>query len=65
MPDPEIVKREQKECLDRKLLLLNCGTYANVVRWIPPLVVTEQQINDGLTLFEEALREVYTTSGSL
>ncbi|HEX6385752.1 MAG TPA: aminotransferase class III-fold pyridoxal phosphate-dependent enzyme [Anaerolineae bacterium] len=57
-PDPEAVKRIQKACLDRKLLLLNCGTYGNVIRWIPPLVVTEQQVNEGLAVFEESIREV-------
>jgi 4-aminobutyrate aminotransferase len=30
------------------LLLLSCGTYDNTVRWIPPLNVTSEQINDGL-----------------
>jgi 4-aminobutyrate aminotransferase-like enzyme len=36
--------------------LLNCGTYGNVIRWIPPLVVTEQQINEGLAIFEQAVQ---------
>jgi 4-aminobutyrate aminotransferase len=43
---------------DRGLLLLSCGTYDNTVRWIPPLNVTAEQINDGLRIFESALREV-------
>jgi 4-aminobutyrate aminotransferase len=37
------------------LLLLTCGTYDNVVRWIPPLVVDAAQIEDGLDMFERAL----------
>jgi 4-aminobutyrate aminotransferase len=41
---------------DQNLLLLTCGTYDNVVRWIPPLNVTSEQINDGLKAFEDALR---------
>ncbi|MCB0196286.1 MAG: aminotransferase class III-fold pyridoxal phosphate-dependent enzyme [Anaerolineae bacterium] len=40
---------------DGHLLLLSCGTYANTIRWIPPLVVTEAQINEGLEKFERAL----------
>lgn len=55
-PDPDVVKRIQKACLARNLLLLNCGTYGNVIRWIPPLVVTEQQIDEGLAIFEEAVQ---------
>jgi 4-aminobutyrate aminotransferase len=42
---------------DRNLLLLTCGTYDNVVRWIPPLNVTSEQINDGLKIFEGALKK--------
>ncbi|HUI90432.1 MAG TPA: aminotransferase class III-fold pyridoxal phosphate-dependent enzyme [Anaerolineales bacterium] len=40
---------------DRSLLLLTCGTYDNVIRWIPPLNVTSEQVNDGLKAFEGAL----------
>jgi 4-aminobutyrate aminotransferase len=43
---------------DRGLLLLSCGTYDNTVRWIPPLNVTSEQINEGLNIFESALKEV-------
>lgn len=43
---------------ERNLLLLSCGTYDNTIRWIPPLNVTSQQINDGLNIFREALGEV-------
>jgi 4-aminobutyrate aminotransferase len=49
----EIIQAAEK----RALLLLTCGTYDNVVRWIPPLNVTSQQINDGLKIFGDALKE--------
>ncbi len=42
---------------ENKLLLLTCGTYDNVVRWIPPLNVTPGQINDGLKIFEGSLKK--------
>jgi 4-aminobutyrate aminotransferase len=41
---------------ERNLLLLSCGTYDNTIRWIPPLNVTGEQINDGLNVFSEALK---------
>jgi 4-aminobutyrate aminotransferase len=56
-PDGDLVKKMQKVCLNHHMLLLNCGTYGNTIRWIPPLVVSEAQINDGLTIFEQALQE--------
>ncbi len=42
---------------EQGLLLLTCGTYDNTIRWIPPLNVTSEQINDGLKVFGEALRK--------
>lgn len=46
-----------KACLDKKLLMLSCGSYGNVLRWIPPLVVNEAQIAEALRIFEQALKE--------
>jgi 4-aminobutyrate aminotransferase len=43
---------------ERGLLLLTCGTYDNTIRWIPPLNVTREQIQEGLRIFEEALKAV-------
>jgi 4-aminobutyrate aminotransferase len=51
-----IVKEIIHAAEDRNLLLLTCGTYDNVVRWIPPLNVSSEQINDGLKAFEGALK---------
>jgi len=42
---------------EHNLLLLTCGTYDNTIRWIPPLNVSSQQINDGLKIFAEALKD--------
>jgi 4-aminobutyrate aminotransferase len=55
--DKSIIKAVIHACEERGLLLLSCGTYDNVIRWIPPLIVNEQQINDGLGIFAEALKE--------
>ncbi len=43
---------------ERGLLLLTCGTYDNTIRWIPPLNVSSEQIQEGLRIFEEALQAV-------
>jgi 4-aminobutyrate aminotransferase len=55
--DKARVKAIVHACEERGLLLLTCGTYDNVIRWIPPLVVTEKQITDSLGIFSEALKE--------
>ncbi len=57
-PDKNTAKAVAKACLERNLLLLTCGSYENVIRWIPPLIVTGEQIDEALGIFEEALQEV-------
>lgn len=57
-PDKATTKAVQAACLERGLLLLTCGTYENVIRWIPPLIVTQDQIDKALNIFAEALEEV-------
>lgn len=57
-PDAAITAKVISSCVNEGLLLLGCGSYKNVVRWIPPLVVTEAQIEAGLQIFENALEEV-------
>lgn len=57
-PDKLTTKAVVHACEERKLLLLTCGTYDNVIRWIPPLVVNEQQIEDAVSIFTDALMEV-------
>jgi 4-aminobutyrate aminotransferase len=56
-PDGATATAVQQACLRRNLLLLTCGSYGNVIRWIPPLVVSEVQIGEALTIFNEALAE--------
>jgi 4-aminobutyrate aminotransferase len=53
--DAATTARVQQECIKCNLLLLTCGTYGNVIRWIPPLVVNAEQIDAGLAIFNEAL----------
>ena len=52
-----IVKKIVHAAEENNLLLLTCGTYDNTIRWIPPLNVTAGQINEGLKIFEGALKE--------
>jgi len=54
-PDTDTAKAVRVKCLERGLMLLTCGPYGNVVRWIPPLIVTQEQIDEALEIFEGAL----------
>lgn len=55
-PDGERAGNILKECEKRGLLMLRCGPYQEIVRWLPPLIVNEQQIDEALGIFEEALK---------
>jgi 4-aminobutyrate aminotransferase len=55
VPNTDVTKRVQKECFDRKLLLLTAGTSVNVVRIIPPLVTTAEEVEMALGILAEAL----------
>ena len=54
-PDMALTNKVVKICADQKLLFLTCGTYQNVIRWIPPLVVNAEQIDESLKIFAAAL----------
>jgi len=54
-PHAALTKRVLAGCREHGLLLLNCGSYDNVVRFIPPLVVDEEQVRQAVRIFEEAL----------
>jgi 4-aminobutyrate aminotransferase len=57
-PAPDITKQIIQGVLERNLLMLSCGTFSNVVRWIPPLIVSETDIDKALDIFAQALRDV-------
>ncbi len=56
-PAKEVATAVQQAALEQGLLLLTCGTYGNVIRWIPPLVVQAEEIDRALTLFAHALAQ--------
>jgi 4-aminobutyrate aminotransferase/(S)-3-amino-2-methylpropionate transaminase len=44
-----------KYCVDHGVVILVCGTFNNVIRFLPPLVITDQELNRGLLVIEEGL----------
>jgi len=56
MPDTDTAKAIQRECLKDGLLLLTCGTYDNVIRWVPPLNIDDNILDEALNIFEQALQ---------
>jgi 4-aminobutyrate aminotransferase/(S)-3-amino-2-methylpropionate transaminase len=54
-PDADLTKRVCAQALQRGLVLLSCGVYANVIRILVPLTATNAQLDEGLTLLGAAL----------
>jgi 4-aminobutyrate aminotransferase / (S)-3-amino-2-methylpropionate transaminase / 5-aminovalerate transaminase len=52
---PDLAQRITAAAFERGLLLLSCGLYGNVLRLLPPLTVTDDELTRGLQLLEESL----------
>jgi 4-aminobutyrate aminotransferase len=57
-PDGKLTKAITKEALHDKLMLLTCGPYGNVIRWIPPINVSAAVIDEATGIFAGALKKV-------
>jgi 4-aminobutyrate aminotransferase / (S)-3-amino-2-methylpropionate transaminase / 5-aminovalerate transaminase len=53
-PDAALTGAIAKACHAAGLLLLTCGTYGNVIRLLPPLVISEAELTRGLDILEAA-----------
>jgi 4-aminobutyrate aminotransferase len=55
--DADRVAAVQRHCLDEgHLILMNAGTYGRTLRWMPPLVVTEGEVDQALAAFGAAVK---------
>lgn len=59
-PFPEAAGALAKACHAEGLLVLTCGTYGNVLRFLPPIVIGEDLLNEGLDLIEAAFAAIGT-----
>lgn len=57
-PDKETVGKIVKEANERGLLLLSAGIFGNVIRILMPLTITDEQLEEGLAILEEAMKAV-------
>jgi 4-aminobutyrate aminotransferase-like enzyme len=53
------LNKVMRYCLEKGLVLLDCGVDKNIIRLAPPLVVKAEEIDTGLDIFEEALKAAY------
>lgn len=62
--DPETRRQDaaafnwlQRYCLDRDLIIIDCGPDGNVIRFIPPLITTREQLDWSIDLIDEGLSD--------
>ena len=56
-PDTTTATRAHAAAAERGLLLLTCGPHGNVVRMIPPLIVTADQVDEAVGLWSQAVHD--------
>lgn len=54
--DADFTKQVQARALEKGLLLLSCGVYGNVIRFLFPLTITDALMDEALNILDEALR---------
>lgn len=54
-PDPQFVKDLVQECVQHGLMIESAGVYGNIIRFLAPLVITDEQLEAGLDILENAV----------
>lgn len=54
-PDAALTSAVAKACITQGVIVLTCGTYGNVIRFLPPLSITDELLDDGLDVVAAAL----------
>jgi 4-aminobutyrate aminotransferase len=52
-PDPELRDRVEMACFNRGVIILGCG--ANTIRWSPPLILSKENVDVALSIFDDAI----------
>jgi 4-aminobutyrate aminotransferase len=59
-PSPQITQAVMKVANEKGLILLSCGTYGNVIRFLVPLTASDALVREGMDIFEASLTEAVT-----
>lgn len=57
-PNTAAMNAVVKYCQSKGVLILTAGTYSNVIRFLPPLVITDELLRDALSVLDEALASI-------
>ena len=65
IPATDETKKITQYCYEHGLITITAGTYSNVIRVLVPLVATDAQIDEGLSVLEAALAAVCDKKGAV
>ncbi len=57
-PDADLTKALVKHAASKGLVILSCGLYGNVIRFLAPLTASEEIVREGLGITIESLKEL-------
>jgi 4-aminobutyrate aminotransferase / (S)-3-amino-2-methylpropionate transaminase / 5-aminovalerate transaminase len=57
-PDAELTKALTSKAHAQGVLVLSCGTFGNVLRFLPPLTISDELLTEGLDVLAQLLREL-------
>lgn len=57
-PNADFTNAVRVKALDKGLILLTCGVYSNVIRFLAPITIQDEVFNEALDLIEASIREV-------
>lgn len=59
-PDTGICTEIVKGCSENGLIMLNAGIHKNILRILCPLVITQQQLDKGMSILENEIKKAYS-----
>ncbi|WP_421616776.1 4-aminobutyrate--2-oxoglutarate transaminase [Brevibacillus sp. TJ4] len=60
-PAKELVGKVTKGCCENGVIVLSAGVHSNVLRFLTPLVITDEQLQEGLDIMTDVLKNLYVT----
>ena len=57
-PDMDFAMAVIKKSVANGLILIRAGLYTNCIRFLPPIVITDEQLNEGMDVIEQAIADV-------
>jgi 4-aminobutyrate aminotransferase len=57
-PDAAAFKHVQRYCMKRELVIIECGPAGNIIRFIPPVITTLEQVDWAIDLIDQALADL-------